>query len=169
METDYLPKSPKEAKAVNSRFYFTGKPCKRGHISERQTSDAACVACKREQGKASAEQHKAYYLANRAKIINRSSERYARLNLENPGHNAERYAAAESTPKGLTDGHRAAILGVYAERARLTRMTGTVHHVDHIIPLRGESVSGLHVPWNLQVLTAKENLSKSNKFVAGAN
>jgi len=57
-----------------------------------------------------------------------------------------------------------AIKKLYDESHRITKMTGLDHHVDHIIPLRGEFVSGLHIAENLRVLSGPENLSKGSKY-----
>jgi hypothetical protein len=67
-----------------------------------------------------------------------------------------------ATPPWLTDEQKKDIKNLYFECKIISDTTGVKHHIDHIIPLNNELVCGLHVPWNLQILTAKDNLIKSN-------
>jgi len=80
-------------------------------------------------------------------------------------HTAKRRAAKlNATPKWLNAGHAAEIEGVYLY-AQIFSQIGEQLHVDHVVPLQGENVCGLHAPWNLQVIPASENHSKSNKLI----
>lgn len=87
---------------------------------------------------------------NRAHVNAKSTER--------------RLMQAQRTPPWLTDEHRADIQKFYDLAAELTKAYGSPWHVDHIVPLRGRIVSGLHVPWNLQILPASDNVRKGNRF-----
>lgn len=58
--------------------------------------------------------------------------------------------------------NRQTMADVYAAARTITRLTGTQHHVDHILPLHGRNVSGLHVFSNLQILPESANLRKGN-------
>ena len=62
---------------------------------------------------------------------------------------------------------KAAIIALYCEAQRLTEETGIQHEVDHIIPLRGKGVCGLHIPQNMQILTRTENRRKHNRLTHG--
>jgi len=70
----------------------------------------------------------------------------------------------QRTPAWLTDFDRLKIKCLYSVAAMLTRENKESWHVDHVIPLQGNLVSGLHVPSNMRVLRGKENISKHNNF-----
>jgi 5-methylcytosine-specific restriction endonuclease McrA len=72
-------------------------------------------------------------------------------------------ALRRATPRWLSTEQKTAIQSVYDRARSMTLSSGILHHVDHIIPLKGRAVCGLHVSWNLQVLTRDENVRKSNK------
>lgn len=76
----------------------------------------------------------------------------------------QRLRAARMSVADLAPAHKAAIYAFYDEARRLTSATGSPHEVDHVIPLKGKGVCGLHVAWNLRVMSAPANLSKSNSL-----
>lgn len=117
------------------------------------------------------------YKKNNAKKIALYNEQYRKNNLEitrncpsrfdKPkiyARNAKRRANKKlATPKWLSKDDYRFIELFYKEAVRLSN-SNTTYEVDHIIPLNGENVCGLHVPWNLQILTTEENILKSNKY-----
>lgn len=77
--------------------------------------------------------------------------------------NRRRASKLQATPKWLTKEHLRQIEKFYIEAATMTKQTGIKHEVDHIEPLQGRKVRGLHVPWNLQIMTKSENSRKGNR------
>jgi len=83
-------------------------------------------------------------------------------------HKANRRARKkQAMPLWLTPDHISQINAVYAEAQRLSIETGVTYHVDHIVPLNGRVVCGLHVPWNLRAIPAVENLRRPRIYRDG--
>ena len=79
---------------------------------------------------------------------------------------ATRYAKKlEAQPEWLSSVDISKIKSLYKMSRNISKKTGTQHHVDHIVPLVNDRVCGLHVPWNLRIIPATENLSKSNRII----
>lgn len=95
------------------------------------------------------EYHRDRYQKNKAAELARCSEKRVVRNL--------------SRNTALSKIHKEEIKNFYWLAKDLELVSGQKYHVDHIVPLQGDNVCGLHVPWNLQVLPADINLSKGNK------
>ena len=93
-----------------------------------------------------------------------------RWKIENPGkvnaHGAKRRAALlQRTPNWLTEDDLWMMEQAYDIAALRSKMLGFSWHVDHIYPLQGKTVSGLHTPINLQVIPWLDNIRKANRLV----
>ncbi len=93
--------------------------------------------------------------------------KYARNNKDKfNAKNALRRANTElATPDWLTSFDMLKINATYTLASFLSWKTGQKIEVDHIVPLKGAFVQGLHVPWNLQLLTREQNLKKGNRLL----
>jgi hypothetical protein len=126
------------------------------------------------------EKSKRYYVENKEKHIaackkwdkkNREKKReyvYKWVNQNRAtkyAWNAKRRAMQlNAMPSWLSAIELAQIQEMYDVAVAITTQTGIQHHVDHIHPLQGSGFSGLHVPWNLRVISAFDNLSKNNRL-----
>jgi len=152
--------------------YFTGIPCKHGHVAERYTASKTCCMCGNTTANATKSKNRAKYSSQVVEWGRKNPEKRAQYqrtqNAKRPGTRnlwTMNYRSAKATrmPLWLNAGELFEMECVYTYCSAL-RKVELDYHVDHVVPLRGESVSGLHVPWNLQVLLGSENMSKGNTF-----
>lgn len=124
---------------------------------------------------------KDYRLANIVHITERDKkyrdnnrERISRYNSQYRTNYPDRVTAKDAnrrskkikaSPNWLSKNDKQMIKDIYKQCKYLSETTGVLHHVDHIVPLNSKIVCGLHVPWNLQILTAEKNLLKGNKLL----
>jgi hypothetical protein len=111
------------------------------------------------------QKHKEYVLNNPEKRKQTMKEYRQRTKPLQAYYARKRQASIlNRTPKWLTKDDLWLIKEAYELAALRTKIFGFKWHVDHIIPLQGKTVSGLHMIENLQVIPEKHNLSKHNKF-----
>jgi hypothetical protein len=113
----------------------------------REKNRAARKAWEQRNPKAALESFRRYRERNRAQIR-------ARLAVSKEGREKRRVLWANQDT----------ILDIYRQAELMTRTTGRLHVVDHIIPLQGRTVSGLHVETNLRVIEHHENAQKHNAW-----
>lgn len=170
---------------TSSKFYFTGIPCKFGHVANRYSSNAECVECRKEKNKLLKDKQDAWNLKNKEYVLEKSKQRY-QDNIEKERQRSrdkwlKNPDKVKETNKKWMEKHPK-IGNFYAAKRRtnlksrtptwsnivaikeLYRNCPNGYHVDHIIPLQGKLVSGLHVETNLQYLPSIENQRKFNKY-----
>ncbi len=159
--------SRQEARVRGLTTYFTGKPCKYGHTTVRKVYNRSCWQCAKEWRDASAgwrlPKNRQYRQANAARLRS-YRQQLARAYPEKGRAQCRRYQAAKLKRTPIWASHTN-IKAIYAEAEKRSKETGTPHHVDHVLPLKGKFVSGLHVENNLQILPWLDNLSKGSRHV----
>jgi hypothetical protein len=172
-----IPSTRKEALARGYKTYSTGDACLRGHISNRRAKTGECLACRaehlvvwRKKNPKSVKQHNATQYLNHSEKIKAGVKNWSKNNpvkmlVYTRANQAKRNMR---NPKWLSPDDKWMIEQAYELAALRTKTFGFSWHVDHILPLQGKTVSGLHTPYNLQVIPGAENVRKSNSFEVAA-
>jgi hypothetical protein len=161
-----------QAIAQNAARYFTGNACINGHVTERYTANKTCCECANATANKTKAKDRQKYVASSTNWQRLNPDRVAihtsnfvknnraKRNLWTSNY---RQTKSDRMPAWLNKGQIFEMESVYTYCSAL-RGCGLDYHVDHIVPLRGKIVSGLHVPWNLQVISGSDNVKKGNRF-----
>jgi len=158
-----------DALAIGYIRYYTGKPCKHGHDSERYTNSRTCVECNRLKWERRPKEKRQEYWQSyyNEEVKNRKVENARKRRELNPykrkKFRSERKARVrQATLRSKAD--QIKVQEVYLQAQRLTLETGEEYCVDHIIPIAHPDVCGLHTFANLQIMTTNQNLKKAQQF-----
>jgi|ERR1700722_1990921 len=163
-------KTRDDARARGEQFYISVKACSRGHTGPRYVANQTCLECSKEQQKRAEETRRARRNSDPVFAKYRRAQRAAwnrASNKKNRGKKNAEWAKwfADRLQRTPPWADLKAIRKIYDTSTWITKATGLEHHVDHIIPMRGKLVSGLHVAENLRVLPGPENLAKGSKYM----
>ena len=149
--------------AQGLKRYFTGKPCKRGHVAERLV-DGGCIECDREDQRRYYRDDPQKKMAETAAYREANREITRQIQRNYYARNSAKIKAEAKTYRGA----RALRVPGWSETeaiAEFYRNCPDGYEVDHILPLQGITVSGLHVLGNLQYLPRSLNRAKRNKVL----
>lgn len=169
-EFDYLPKSREEANLIGTKYFYTGKPCKNGHLSKRYIA-GYCCECNSSRAK-----------ERYAKNPDAEKQRVLKWQKENPDKYRETQLRRRYSVKGRIKARENAIVQFQKRRTMegtftkqdidnlLVKQSGLCnycfinicgkYHIDHIKPI---SRGGTNWPSNLQLTCPECNMKKSNK------
>lgn len=143
-------------------------------ISRKDGYHCYCKQCAKETKQIAYAKNKQHYASKAKEWKEANPEKVVQIQKKaRQTHKAKRRAdwthynttKLNSCPKWLTETQKQKIEDLYKFAKFLEELScnSIQYHIDHIVPLRGKDVCGLHVPWNLQILNARDNLSKGNR------
>jgi hypothetical protein len=158
--------TPRADALAKGESTYIGSPCNYGHGTLKFTASYECAECARLR---TAKTNEAVKIARAARGYKKPGRKPKHAPVE--GFSSKQLkrlrrktAQKERTPAWLTKDDKWMIREAYSLAALRTKLFGFPWEVDHIIPLRGEYVSGLHVPLNLQVIPKETNRKKGSSF-----